>query len=263
MNVAVIGGTGVYDPAWMLDAHTESVATPYGEALVTRGRLASAPDLSIIFLNRHGTGHALPPHRVNYRANIWALKALGVDRVVATAAVGSLNQAMAPGHFVLVDQFLDFTKSRPSTFFEGGEAGVVHTDMTEPYCGASRHRLSLSAAKWGIPLVNGGVYVTTEGPRFESAAEIRAFKLLGGDVVGMTGVPEVVLAREAGMCYTAIALVTNYAAGLAGQPLTHQEVLDVMKQQSERLRQLLAEGLPRLAETYACDCPTPEMPLIP
>ena len=253
MHLAVIGGTGVYDPDWLANSVARDIDTPYGPTRVTEGRLAGV-DEPVYFMNRHGAGHSVPPHRVNYRANLAALKALGVTRVVATAAVGSLNIAMGPGHIVLCDQFLDFTKARPTTFFDGGEQGVVHTDMTEPYCPDIRATLEGVAASLGLPATNGGVYVATEGPRFESPAEIRAYRMLGGDLVGMTGVPEVVLARELGLCYATVALVTNYAAGISPHPLTHQEVLDVMGGHAVSLRRLLSAALPAIRGRRACQC---------
>ncbi len=261
VKVGVIGGTGVYDPTWLREAQEQTIDTPYGTARVTEGFLADGGDQAVVFMNRHGLGHSVPPHRVNYRANLWALKSLGVQRVVATAAVGSLNVAMAPGSMVLVDQFLDFTKNRPATFYDGGPEGVVHTDVTEPYCPDSRQRLLQAGEARGVPLVMGGVYVTTEGPRFETPAEIRAFRMLGGDLVGMTGVPEVVLARELGLCYTCIALVTNYAAGISSTVLTHQEVVDVMGQHVNRLREVMLAGLHGLGEAYPCSCPPAEGPI--
>ncbi len=245
----------MYDPSWLDDPQETTVQTPYGQARIMQGQLKADAQQSVVFLNRHGAGHSVPPHRVNYRANLWALKALGVHRVVATAAVGSLNVAMAPGSMVLVDQFLDFTKARPTTFFDGNDGQVVHTDVTEPYCRASRDKLRVAGEETGIPLIMGGVYVTTEGPRFETAAEIRAYRLLGGDVVGMTGVPEVVLARELGLCYTTIAMITNFGAGISTTPLTHEEVVEVMNANVHRLRDVLLRALPLLAQDFACDCP--------
>lgn len=256
--VGIIGGTGVYDPSFLTEATQREADTPYGRVALVEGRLRGGRP--VVFLNRHGPGHAVPPHRVNYRANIWALQHLGVRQVVATAAVGSLNPAVPPGHMLLADQFLDFTHGRPSTFFEGGAAGVVHTDVTAPYCVGVRRTLMAAGSELGLPVVDGGTYVCTEGPRFETAAEIRAFRTLGGDVVGMTGVPEVVLAREAGLCYGVLCLSTNFAAGLAGHPLTHEEVTDLMAQHASRLRELLALSLPPMGET-ACDCPSPAAPL--
>ena len=192
----------------------------------------------MVFLPRHGTGHSVPPHRINYQANIWGMRALGVEAIIATAAVGSLNPEMRPGDFVFVDQFIDFTKNRRQTFFDGRENGVAHLDFTEPYCPALRKTMAAAAgelrARPGAEFAfhEKGVYICTEGPRFETPAEIRAYALLGADVVGMTSYPEVALAREAGICYATIAMVTNLAAGMAGGRLTHEEVLEVMAKTS-------------------------------
>ncbi len=207
---------------------------------------------------RHGAAHSVPPHRVNYRANIWALWWLGVQRVLATAACGSLNPEMEPGHLVAIDQFIDFTHARPSTFFEGGEAGVVHTDVTDPYCPEIRETLVSAAKARGVRLHESGCYVCTEGPRFETRAEIRAFRVLGGDVVGMTNVPEVVLAREAGICYGLIGIVTNFGAGISTRPLTHEEVLDAMTGAAPRLSAVIEGAVSYLAararEKRSCAC---------
>jgi 5'-methylthioadenosine phosphorylase len=249
--VGIIGGTGVYDPDWLGDAVFREWDTPYGPVTLAEGYTGGR---RVIFLNRHGPGHAVPPHRVNYRANILALYRLGVRHVVTTTAVGSLNPAVGPGAMLLADQFLDFTHARTSTFFEGGEAGVVHTDMTAPYCAGLRVTLERAGRGLGLPVTNGGTYVCTEGPRFETAAEIRAYRMLGGDVVGMTGVPEVVLARELGLCYSTICLSTNFAAGLAGHPLTHQEVVEVMQGHVGSLRALLERAIPELGRE-PCACP--------
>lgn len=235
MDLAIIGGTGLYDPGMLQDPQPMVVSTPYGTASLFVGRFRG---LEIGFLARHGVGHSVPPHRVNYRANVWALSHVGARRLVATAAVGSLRPELSPGRVVLVDQFLDFTRGRPSTFFEG-EGGVRHTDMTEPYARDLRAALAEAAERLGIPVTDHGTYVCTEGPRFETPAEIRMFAQLGGDVVGMTGVPEVVLANELGLAYATIAVVTNFAAGISKQPLTHEEVLAVMAQNTEALRKLV------------------------
>lgn len=249
--VAIIGGTGVYDPKILSAVEKLEVTTRYGTALLTKGIYAGK---EVVFLARHGTNHGTPPHKVNYRANIAALVKLGVTRVIATAAVGSLNEAMPPGAMVLLGQFLDFTKARESTFFSGAEAGVVHTDFTEPYCPDLNGRLLAAAAACGLELLRGGVYVCTEGPRFETPAEIQMFKKLGGDLVGMTNVPEVVLAREAGLCYSTIALCTNFAAGISRTNLTHQEVLDVMAENVDKVRVLLSHAVNRLDEKRECNC---------
>lgn len=243
VEVAIIGGSGVYDPRLLTDLREESVETRYGTAQVTVGQYRGH---SIAFMQRHGKGHTLPPHRINYRANIMALKQLGAKSVIATSAVGSINRAMHPGDLVLLDQFIDFTKQRPFTFFDGEDGEVVHTDFTTPYCPKLRRILLESARAKGIRIHPTGTYVCTEGPRYETPAEIRAYGILGGDVVGMTNVPEVVLANEAGLSYAVVAMVTNYGAGISPNPLSHEEVLEVMEKNGESIRILLMDALARL-----------------
>lgn len=251
VRYALIGGTGVYDPATLSDVREETVSTPYGDVRVKVGTYRGK---EVAFVARHGEKHSVPPHRINYRANIWALRRLGVERIIATTAVGSLNLDMRPGEFVFCNQFLDFTKGRPSTFFEGGPDGVVHVDFTEPYCPELRGVLAEAARALGLGFHREGTYVCTEGPRFETPAEIKAYQRLGGDVVGMTGVPEVVLAHEAGICYSTVSMVTNFAAGISPQPLTHEEVLEVMAQNAERLRRLAMLALESVPEARGCRC---------
>ncbi|MBX6378218.1 MAG: S-methyl-5'-thioadenosine phosphorylase, partial [Clostridia bacterium] len=253
VRLALIGGSGVYHPSLLVETSLRTVGTPYGAVAVTVGRLPDGGE-EVAFIPRHGVGHTVPPHRVNYRANVWALKELGVERVLATAAVGSLRPALAPGDVVVCDQFLDFTRGRPSTFFEGGERGVAHVDVTEPYCPVLRAVLVEAAEAEGVRVHGSGTYVCTEGPRFETAAEIRLFASLGGDVVGMTGVPEVVLARELALCYATVAAVTNLAAGLSPTPLTHSEVMAVMAANAERLRRVLARALAAVPVLRDCSC---------
>lgn len=251
VRLGIIGGTGVYDPRILTEIREEEVQTPYGGV---RLRVGISAGEAVAFLPRHGAKHSTPPHLINYRANIWALALLGVERVLATTAVGSLNKAMAPGHFVIIDQFIDFTRGRPSTFFDGGEQGVVHTDFTEPYCPECRRVLLASAAELGITAHDGGCYVCTEGPRFETPAEIRMFKTLGGDLVGMTNVPEAVLAREAGLCYATVSMVTNYGAGISPTALTHEEVLEVMAENGENLKKLIMAALSAIPRERGCTC---------
>ena len=251
MNLAIIGGTGLYRVDWLENRKELTVATRYGRAQLVQGTYAGN---QVYFLNRHGVGHALPPHRVNYRANIWALQELGVQRIIATAAVGSLQETIHPGSWVLIDQFIDFTKSRPMTFYEGDGQGVVHVDVSNPYCPDLRHRLADHCRSLNIPFHDKGTYVCTEGPRFETPAEIRMFAQWGGDVVGMTGVPEIVLSREVGLCYAALAMVTNYAAGISATRLTHSEVVAVMNQNGERLSSFLQQVIASLGNEANCDC---------
>jgi 5'-methylthioadenosine phosphorylase len=252
MRVAIVGGSGVDVSSLLGGTQAKTVGTPYGDVAVEVGEFQGQ---EIGFLRRHGPGHSVPPHRINYRANIWALSELGVERVLTTAAVGSLREEMAPGHFVIVDQFLDFTKQRPSTFHEGGPEGVVHVDVTAPFCPQLRELLVSHGTSLDVPVHDGGVYVCAEGPRYETAAEIRAFAMLGGDLAGMTVVPEVVLARELGLCYANIASVTNLAAGLTESPLSHEEVLEAQAGLADRLERLLTSVLGEIPEERTCPCP--------
>ncbi len=251
-EVAIIGGTGLYDPGLLLDTAEQLVRTPFGPVALLTGRWG---ERRVAFLPRHGPGHSTPPHRVNYRANIWALAEMGVRRCLASAACGSLREDLPPGSLATCDQFLDFTRGRPSTFFDGGEEGVRHVDMTEPYCPELRAALAAAAEGLGLRLAPRATYVCTEGPRFETPAEIRAFAMLGGDLVGMTGVPEVVLAREVGICYAAVAIATNFAAGLAGQPLSHDEVVAAMGQATADVRRLMLAALEGLDRGACGRCP--------
>ena len=257
-KIAIIGGTGVYDPQILEDLREVAADTPYGRIQALEGSFAKR---DVVFMNRHGAGHSVPPHKVNYRAIIWGLRALGVKRIIATTAVGSVNPAMQPGHFVFPDQFIEFTKSRVSTFFDGGEAGVVHTDMTEPYCPSLRRTLSAAAESLELTYHNGGTYVACEGPRFETPAEIRMYARLGGDLVGMTSFPEVALAHELGLCYATVSMVTNMAAGISKTKLTHEEVLTTMAENSRHFKELLLTAVPRLDEDHDCACAAVATPL--
>lgn len=251
MKIAIIGGSGVYDPRILENTREERVETPYGVAALKVGTYQGE---EVGFMPRHGEKHSVPPHKVNYRANIWALKELGVERVMATAAVGSVNPAMKPGDFVIVDDFLDFTKTRVYTFFDGDEMGVVHTDFTEPYCQEVRGVLLRAARELRIPVHDGGVYVCMEGPRYETPAEIRMVQRLGGDLVGMTNAPEVVLAKELGLCYGLVAMVTNLAAGISPVPLAHQEVLAVMDANAEKIKSLAMRTIEVMPRERRCCC---------
>jgi 5'-methylthioadenosine phosphorylase len=209
---AIIGGSGLARLTALEAPRRQVMRTPYGEpsGAMTFGRLAGA---EVVFLARHGYGHTLAPHEINYRANIWALKELKVEGVIAVATVGGIRADLAPATTVLPDQIIDYTHSRKSTFFEGSEMPVIHADFTEPYTPALRAQLLAAATACGEPLVDGGVYACTQGPRLETAAEIERVARAGGDMVGMTGMPEAALAREAELAYAAIGVVVNHAAG--------------------------------------------------
>lgn len=250
-EVAIIGGTGVYDPGLLEDAREIALNNEYGDTKVTIG---SYQGLEVAFIPRHGAGHSVPPHLVNYRANMKTLHNLGVKTIIATAAVGSLRLDYKPGDFVLADQFLDFTKTRKNSFYEGGDKGVVHCDMTVPYCPEVREVLYQSGQQKELTIHNGGVYVCTEGPRFETAAEIQMFQIMGGSIIGMTSVPEVCLARELGMCYANLSIVTNYAAGISPGILTHSEVLEIMGNSLAHIRGLILDSVKNIKAERTCDC---------
>ena len=226
--VGIITGTGVTERFDL--SNPKTIGTRFGKANVFFNEGGE-----YIILPRHGTAHKSPPHGINYRANIAALAQSGVREVIATSAVGSMNKGFRVVEVGVIDQFLDFTKKRQFTFFEHK---VVHTDMTYPYSRRLNQELSEAAKRIGVHLRQDLVYVCAEGPRFETAAEIKMFKLLGGDVVGMTGVPEVVLAREMKLEYASIVIATNWAAGMQAK-VSHEEVLRVMKKSGKKVKELI------------------------
>lgn len=250
-KVAIIGGTGVYNQSLLENEKTINIDTRFGSVTLNQGQYRNR---TVFFLARHGGRHTVPPHLVNYRANIAALKKLEVNAVIATAAVGTLRKSMPPGSRVVIDQFIDFTKCRIPTFYEGEEGLVVHTDFSEPYCFEVREAVLRAGKSLNQELIDGACYVCAEGPRFETPAEIRMMEKWGGDLVGMTNVPEVVLAREAGLCYATIALPTNYAAGISETPLTHEEVLEEMERGKSSLDRLLAACITEIKPEHNCSC---------
>ena len=259
-EVGVIGGTGLYA---LVDDLTEVIVdTPYGrpsDSLFvgeTGGR-------RVAFLPRHGRGHGVPPHRINYRANLWALRSLGVRQVLAPCATGGLRAAYGPGTLLVPDQFVDRTTGRVQTYYDGEQRldgrtpAVLHISAADPYCPRGRTAVLRAAADQDWEPVDGGTLVVIEGPRFSTRAESRWYADQGWSVVGMTGHPEAVLARELGLCYTSIALVTDLDAGAeSGQGVTHAEVLEVFAQNIDRLRGVLLQavgGLPA-TEDRTCVC---------
>ncbi|MHA1532047.1 MAG: S-methyl-5'-thioadenosine phosphorylase [Candidatus Heimdallarchaeota archaeon] len=257
--IGIIGGSGFYKPD--NDSQKKTINTPFGDALV---HLTQLGNKEVAFITRHKVGHSIPPHLVNYRANIYALHHLGVSRIITTSAVGSLNKDIAPGNFVVPDQFIDFTIGRPKTFFDGkfettlysGEkrSGVIHVDLTNPYCPDIRKVIATTGKKLKMDIQEKGVYVCTEGPRFETPAEINSFRILGGTLVGMTSASECILARELGMCFSTICLVTNFAAGMQDK-ISVSEVFKVIDEKIVDLRKLIGKTLEQI--TYVsnkCDC---------
>ncbi len=252
MYVGLIGGSGLYEIDGLTVEKEVSLSTPFGDpsASYTLGILG---DRKIAFLPRHGRSHGIAPHKVNYRANLWGFKSLGVERIISVSAVGGLNTAMPPGTLVLLDQIIDMTGgARLSTFYETDR--VVHIDFTEPYCRDLRDTTKKAAGKIGLPIKERGTYVCVNGPRLETAAEIRFFSLIGGDVVGMTAMPEVSLARELEMCILGLSLVTNYAAGISEKKLTTTEVVRTVRQSEQTLHLLLGEVVSTMAFGRTCPC---------
>ena len=210
MTAGIIAGTAIYHlPS--VDTEDKVIDTPYGEALILQG---TGENADLVFLPRHGPEHSTPPHKINYRANIKALEILGIQYVLATYAVGSINREIPPLGLVAIDDFIDFTSGREATFFDGGVNPVKHIDMSEPFCPELRNKLLDLAPEFGLNIQPGGTYVSTNGPRLETPAEIRMFEKLGGDVVGMTAVPELILAKELDICFAAVAFSVNWAAGI-------------------------------------------------
>jgi 5'-methylthioadenosine phosphorylase len=243
--LAIIGGSGLTKLAILEVGRHKAARTPYGEpsGALTFGKIGRS---DVVFLARHGYGHTIAPHEVNYRANLWALKQAGGDEVVSVASVGGIRNDIWPGALLLPHQVIDYTWGRASTFFEGPGAPVNHIDFTEPFSRSLRERLLKAAAACGERVTDGGVYATTQGPRLETAAEINRLERDGADIVGMTGMPEAALAREIGLEYATIAVVANYAAGRGDSeravPLDRiQAVLDEAMGRVRRIIEKLCE----------------------
>ena len=239
----IIGGSGVYEITSKADnVEKKIVSTDYGDVEVS---ILDIFEKKVAFIPRHASGHSIPPHKINFRANIDALKKVGVTQIIATNSVGSMNLEMPPGSFVIPDDFLDFSENRDKTFYENK---VVHIDVTEPYCPTLKEILNESGE-----VILGGTYVCTQGPRFETPAEIKMFKMLGGDLVGMTGLPEVTLAREREMCYNSICIVSNYASGISESELTIDEVFEMVEARQNDLLELIYNFI-KNAQDSDCGC---------
>lgn len=248
-DVAVIGGSGLYE---LFDQGTSvEVPTPYGDPSdrITVGQINGR---SVAFLPRHGADHRYPPHRINYRANLWALRVLGVRQILAPCAVGSLTPTLPPGTLVLPDQLVDRTQGRASTYFDDG---AVHVSFADPYCPDGRAAVAKVAWELGLKPVVGATMVVIEGPRFSTRAESRWFARMGWDLVNMTGYPEAVLARELTMCYSPVALVTDLDAGIDAQSaVSHAQVLEMFAANVAQLRQVLYRAVAALPAEPACRC---------
>lgn len=258
-KIAIIGGSGVYD--LFKKAENISLKTPYGKVETIVKAMHGKKE--IYFLPRHGPKHSVPPHLINYKANIYALYKLGVKQIFATNAVGSIDLSIHPGEFVVPDQIIDMTKSRDVTFFDGSTSfsfddktkrgGVVHLDYTEPYCPNLRNMYIRAVEDIGEMIYTKGVHVCSDGPRFETPAEIIMYQKLGGTVVGMTTVPESILARELKMCYATLCLITNYGAGMQ-EKVTHEEVVELFKHKTKQIKEVMKKIIASKAVPLDCKC---------
>jgi 5'-methylthioinosine phosphorylase len=244
--IAIIGGSGLTKLKNLEITRREVLRSPYGEpsSPLVFGRLGGQ---NAVFLARHGHGHTIPPHEVNYRANIWALKEVGATHVIAVNAVGGINPDMTSGRLVIPDQIIDYTYGRHHTFFGNEQKPVTHVDFTFPYCNELRATIAAAAREINLDVASAGTYGATQGPRFESIAEIRRMERDGSDIVGMTGMPETSLARELGLCYACIAVVANPAAGKAEGTISLQEIERILESGMAQVRSLLEQTLPKLA----------------
>lgn len=244
-TIGVFGGSGFYQ---LLDEVEEvAVATPYGPPSA-RVRTGEIEGTRVAFMPRHGDNHELPPHRINYRANVWAMREVGVSRILGPCACGSLKPELTPGTFVVADQFVDRTSGREDTFYDGPQ--TTHVAAAEPYCPSLREALVLAARELEIPVVDGGTVVVIQGPRFSTKAESRWFSAAGWDVVNMTQYPEAWLARELELCYANVSLVTDYDVGLEGVPgveaVSADAAFRVFAENLDRLRALLFRAVPKI-----------------
>ncbi len=270
--LGVIGGSGLYDIEGVKVIEEVEVKTPWGEPS-DRYIITEIHNKKVIFLPRHGKGHKFPPHLINFRANLWGFRKLGVSKILSISAVGGINPLLKAGDFIISNQFIDFTKSRPQTFYEGiyskydeedkkddlvnqylKDKRVVHIDVSYPFCPYMQSVLKKSFEDLGFSYKDNATYVATEGPRLETSAEIKAMASLGADIVGMTLVPEIVLARELAMHFVSVSIVTNLAAGISGDRLTSDEVIEMMHQKNEDIKKVILKFVENLDANFNCSC---------
>ncbi|OGY44955.1 MAG: methylthioadenosine phosphorylase [Candidatus Buchananbacteria bacterium RIFCSPHIGHO2_01_FULL_39_8] len=250
IKIGIIGGTGLDNPKMLKDYQEIEVDTPFGKpsSQLTTGKLG---DKEVVIIVRHGKDHLIMPTKVNFRANIWALKEAGCSHILATTACGSLRQEIKPGDLVFIDQFIDNTKHRILTFYEDK---VIHTPMAEPFCAKLRGLLVESAKDLGLSYHSKGTMVTIEGPRFSTKAESFMFQKWGADVINMSTVPEVILAREIGICYQSVAMSTDYDCWKDDEePVTWEIIVERMKQNADNVKNLFLKTIPKI-DFYDCEC---------
>jgi 5'-methylthioadenosine phosphorylase len=249
--VGIMGGSGLHEFMGELAEKGHQIFhTPYGVVECSTGRWA---DVRVVFIPRHGPEHDFPPHKVKFKANIWALNELGVRQVVGTCAVGTLNEKLKPGTITVPDQLIDMTKETRS-FFNGRKEGVRHADMSEPFCPVLREVARETAVEIGLETRTGGTYICFSGPTFETAAEIRMARMLGADVVGMTLAPEAKLCREMGICYLPLCMPVNWAAGMTKEMLTHRQTLEGVNLMKGDLVKLMRFSIERFPRERDCPC---------
>ncbi|MDQ3986500.1 MAG: S-methyl-5'-thioadenosine phosphorylase [Actinomycetota bacterium] len=252
VRIGIFGGSGFY--SFLDEIEEVRVDTPYGEpsAPLAIGKIGAE---TVAFLPRHGVKHQFPPHKINYRANVWALKEAGVERIVGPCAAGSLKRDVRPGEFVVCDQLVDRTTGRPDTFYDGPI--TTHVSFADPYCPELREAAIKAAHDEGIAVHERGTVVTVQGPRFSTRSESKWFQDAGWEVINMTQYPEAYLARELEMCYVNVSLITDYDVGLEGQEaVSHEEVIRVFNENNARLRQLLFSIVPMIPAERSCPCGT-------
>jgi 5'-methylthioadenosine phosphorylase len=249
-KTAFITGTGFYSLPNMESRGVKSIKTPYGDVLYENAKFNS---IEVTFIARHGKDHHLSPAQINYKANIYALYQLGIKRIFATSVCGSIKRNWPPGTLVILDQFLNFTYGRSDSFYPlNGK--LAHVNVTKPYCPTLQKRFIESAKRLGIKIFPRATYTCTNGPRFETSAEIEMFRRLGGDIVGQTNYPECVLARELSMCYTSIGVVSNFAAGIKSSELSAKEVTENLYQCKEKIEKIFFDTIVHNPEPEECTC---------
>ena len=250
VEIGIFGGTGIYDSGLLENPQEVKIDTPYGKPsdTITVGIFKGR---KIAFLPRHGKKHTIPPHMINFKANIWAFKELGVTRIIAPSAVGSLKEELEPGDFALPSQFLDFTKSRDGSFSEEGR--VIHISVADPFCSELQSLILQVTEKQNLKIHKDCTYVCIEGPRFSTKAESRLYRFTGADIIGMTLVPECQLAREAQICYVSISTVTDYDVW-AEKSVTAKKVLETLSKNVEKTKTILTELIDKIPKTRSCSC---------
>lgn len=250
VEIGIIGGTGVYDPEIIEDAKEMKIYTPFGRTSSPIS-IGYFKNKKVAFLSRHGHQHQIPPHRIPFRANIWAFKELGVKRIISPSAVGSLKEDYKPSEFVIVDQFIDRTKSRNDTFYEGGQ--VCHVSTADPFCPELKEIIFKTSQEIKVPTHKGGTYICIQGPRFSTRAESQLFRSWGVEVIGMTLYPEVVLAREAQICFVNLSMITDYDVW-AEKPVSTEEIMKTMSLNLVNLKKVIMNTIPKIPKKRQCKC---------